>query len=69
MASADEKARFWPHSRPGSEYLGPDRRIRQQHHQMDRNADTGLTKPHKSLKSNNSTYGRMRKVKLRLTRK
>jgi hypothetical protein len=31
MASAGEKARFWPHSRPGSEYLGPDRRFRQQH--------------------------------------
>lgn len=32
---------------------------------MDRNVGAGLTKPHKSLKSNDSTYDRMRKVELR----
>jgi len=35
-------------------------------HQMDRNVGAGRTKPHKSLKSNDSTYDGMRKVKLRL---
>ena len=39
MASAGEKARFWPHSRPGSEYLGPDRRFRQQHQQRNRKSN------------------------------
>jgi FtsP/CotA-like multicopper oxidase with cupredoxin domain len=34
-------------------------------HQMDRNVGAGLTKPHKLLKSNDSTYDRMRKVELR----
>src|SRR3954454_13260121 len=33
-------------------------------HQMDRNVGAGLTKPHKPLKSNDSTYDRMRKVEL-----
>jgi hypothetical protein len=32
---------------------------------MDRNVGVGLTKPHKPLKSNHSTYDGMRKVKLR----
>src|SRR4051812_48998636 len=36
-----------------------------QGHQMDRNVSVGLTKPHKPLKSNHSTYDGMRKVKLR----
>jgi hypothetical protein len=31
---------------------------------MDRNVGVGLTKPHKPLKSNHSTYDGMRKVKL-----
>src|SRR3954464_9995961 len=35
-----------------------------QGHQMDRNVGVGLTKPHKPLKSNHSTYDGMRKVKL-----
>ena len=32
---------------------------------MHRNVGTGFTKPHKSLKLNDSTYARMRKVELR----
>jgi hypothetical protein len=34
LASAGEKFCFWPHSGPGSEYLGPDRRFHQQYHEM-----------------------------------
>jgi hypothetical protein len=33
---------------------------------MDRNVGVGLTKQYKSLKSNDSTYDRMRKVELRI---
>jgi hypothetical protein len=34
LASAGEKFCFWPHSGPGSEYLGPDHRFHQQYHEM-----------------------------------